>query len=117
MGKLLNVVLEVIESYNGYLNKLPSGCIAIANKFRDDQIQAALLNVKDFSEGVIWLTEAAELLKKNEVNVTSNIDKIHEFLTEINNALEIQDFHLVADLFEYEIAEFFEQCNRIVIEQ
>lgn len=112
-----NVVLEVIESYNDYLNRLPNGCIAIANKFRDDQIQSALSSVKDFSEGIIWLTEAAELLKKNEIDVDSNIEKIHEFLTEINNALEIQDFHLVADLFEHEIAEFFEQYSRIVIEQ
>ncbi|RTQ94294.1 hypothetical protein [Lysinibacillus telephonicus] len=114
---MTDIVLETIESYNEYLNKLPSGCIAIAKKFREDQIQAALLNVKDFSEGVIWLSEVSELLKKNSVNVESNIEKIHEFLTEINDALQIRDYHLVADLFEYEIAEFFEQCKKIVREQ
>ncbi|MDN4492202.1 hypothetical protein [Ureibacillus aquaedulcis] len=112
-----NVLFETVDSYNEYLKKLPEGCVAIANKFRNDQIQEALLNVKDFSEGVIWLSEAAEILKKNKVDVKSNIVKIHEFLIEINEALQIQDYYLVADLFEYEIADFFRHYQVIVIEQ
>ena len=104
-------VVEVIESYNEYLEKVPSGSRKISDYLRGDHVENALTMILDFSDGMTWLTQASDLLKKNQVNVTFEIEKIHEFLHEINLGLEIQDYVLVADMFEYEIAPFFENVK------
>lgn len=110
---MIKEVIEVIDSYNHYLTKVPNGSIQIANSLRKDEIQEALQMILDFSDGMGWLAQATELLQKNEVVITLDITKIHEFLNEINSGLEIQDYVLVADMFEYEIAPFFEEIQPI----
>lgn len=112
-----DLIVETIESYNIYLSKLPNGCLLIAEKLREDQIQVALNNIKDFTEGLIWLVDASDLLGKNEIKVEISIERVHEFLNEINDALEIQDYNLVADLFEYELIEFFANLDLIKLKQ
>lgn len=88
---------------------MPKGCVVIADLLRKEDIQAALENIQNFSLGAQWLLTAnTELVKENDI-VEINGLEIQEFLLEINNGLEIQDFVLVADLFEYEIAPFFEE--------
>lgn len=106
-----DLILDTIESYNNYLAILPDGCINIAEKLREDQIANALKDIKDFTEGVIWLVDAGTQLSKNEVEVTLNISQIHDFLNEINVSLQLNDYNLTADLFEYEIAEFFKTAT------
>lgn len=104
----MNIELkEVILSYNEYLGNIPNGLLYIVEKLREDNIQDAFLTIKDFSEGMLWLSEANELLRKNGLNVDLSIEKIQEFLIEVNEGLEKQDFVLVADMFEYEISPFF----------
>ncbi|MFJ7732323.1 hypothetical protein ACIQXF_10560 [Lysinibacillus sp. NPDC097231] len=107
-------VVEVIKSYNDYLTMVPIGTIQIANYLREDKVEKALQMILDFSEGMGWLVQAAELLGQNDVNVMFEIEKIHEFLYEVNAGLEIQDYVLVADMFEYEVAPFFEEVQPIV---
>lgn len=107
-------ISEVIESYNNYVKNIPSGAIYIANCLREDAIQDALIGIKDFSEGVIWLSEVSKLFEMKGINTTLEINRIEEFLIEINNGLEKQDYVLVADMFEYEIAPFFETVQEII---
>ncbi|MGE7999191.1 hypothetical protein ACQKOF_11000 [Lysinibacillus sp. NPDC093190] len=107
-------VIEVIISYNDYLAKVPAGNIQIANYLREDKIGNALQMILDFSEGMDWLIQAVELLGQNDVNVKFEAEKIHEFLHEVNTGLEIRDYVLVADMFEYEISPFFEELHPIV---
>ena len=109
----MNEIIEVIESYNEYIRKIPQGVMYIANCLREDQLNEALLTIKDFSEGVRWLSDAFELLKKNDIEVELNIEQIQAFLIEINTSLEKKDFLLVADLFEYEVVPFFENVMLI----
>lgn len=104
-----DIVLETIESYNEYIAKVSGGCVRISDFLRKDQISEAMRLILDFSEGMGWLVEASNLLMKNEVKATLEVEKIHEFLHEVNSGLEIQDYVLVADMFEYEIAPFFEK--------
>lgn len=106
-------VVEVIVSYNDYLTKVPDGSIQIANFLREDNLENALQMILNFSEGMGWLVQAAELLIQNDVNVQFEIEKIHGFLYEVNHGLEIQDYVVVADMFEYEIAPFFEEVQPI----
>jgi len=104
---------EVIDSFNQYIKNIAPGSLQIAEHLRKDEIQESLQLILHFSEGMIWLVQASDLLKQNDVQVTLHVEQIHEFLNEVNNGLEIQDYVLVADMFEYEIAPFFEQAAQI----
>lgn len=110
MEQLIN---DVKESYNQYIYKIPSGSIQIAELLREENIVEAGEIIKQFSEGVSWLIEATRLLNINGVSVSFDSLKIKDFLNEINEGLEIQDFNFVADLFEYEIAPFFKNIEVI----
>jgi len=109
----MNEVIEVINSYNEYILKVASGSIQIAEHLRKDEVPEAMQMILQFSEGMGWLVEASDLLSKNKVTVNLPVEQIHEFLNEINSGLELQDYVLVADMFEYEIAPFFEQLSPI----
>lgn len=107
------LLAETVESYNNYLIKIPRGCQTVADLLRADQIRNAMQIVADFSDGVIWLTTANDMFQKNGFKSELDSKKIHEFLNEVNNGLEIQDYVLVADMFEYEIKPFFEKYSAI----
>ncbi|CAM5191050.1 hypothetical protein UACE39S_04181 [Ureibacillus acetophenoni] len=106
-------VLEVIESYNNYIGRVSAGCIQIAEHLRKDEISEAMQMILQFSEGMGWLVQVSELLNQNNVEVNLESEKVNEFLNEINHGLEIQDYVIVADMFEYEIAPFFEESPHI----
>ena len=108
----MNILMkETMESYNQYISGLPNGCQAIADLIREDSIQEAVRNILQFSEGMGWIVDANRLLTENGQTVLLQPEKIHEFLDEVNNGLEIQDYVLVADMFEYEIKPFFEESS------
>ncbi|QOV10513.1 hypothetical protein [Viridibacillus arvi] len=110
---MTEILQDTIESYNGYLPRVIDGSKKIAENLRGDKVFEALKMILDFSEGMIWMIEASTLIKKNSVIVDLQVEKVQEYLNEINNGLEIQDYVLVADMFEYEIAPFFEECMPI----
>lgn len=110
----MNELYEVMESYNEYLNNIEKGIEYIATSLREDKINDGLLAIKDFSGGMLWLSEASELMKKNGAIAELGIEQLQEFLIEINEGLEKQDYVLVADLFEYEIAPFFKEVKQAV---
>ena len=103
----MELVTEVALSYKDYINKIPNGALYIANSLRTEYKKEALDEIKNFSEGITWLVNANNLLNKNGINFEIDIQKINEFLIEINDGLEIQDYILVSDIFEYEIAPYF----------
>lgn len=109
----MNELVEVVESYNSYIKNIAPGSVQIAEHLRKDEIQDALQLILQFSEGMSWLVEASDFLVQNGMNNNLDVTKIHEFLNEINSGLEIQDYVLVADMFEYEIAPFFEQVTEV----
>lgn len=104
-------IIDTVVSYNDYLKKLPEGCQTIADLVREDRIHEAMNIILQFSEGMGWVVDANLLLDKNGYPNPLRVERIHEFLKEINSGLEIQDYILVADMFEYEIKPFFEECT------
>lgn len=100
---------EIIESYNDYIKKIPAGCQQIADSLREDRITKAMQNIIDFSEGINWLAQVSDYFKQNGIAVNFETEKMHDYLNEINSGLEIQDYIVVADMFEYEISPFFEE--------
>lgn len=107
----MNEINDVLEDYNNYLECVPKGTVQIAEQLREDNMQEAFSAIKDFSEGVLWLSQASDFLKCNGVHVELDILKIQEFLVQVNEGLEKQDYVLVADMFEYEIAPFFKEVE------
>lgn len=105
------LIKDTIYSYNEYLLKMPSGCQSIADDIRKDNLSGAFKSILEFSEGAGWLISVNSLLEKNSYINPINTQKINEFLNEINSGLEIQDYVIVADMFEYEIKPFFEECT------
>lgn len=107
------LIMDTIESYNEYVVKIAPGSLKIAELLRHDEIAEAMQMILQFSEGLGWLVNAKELLTASDVQVNLQVEQIEGFLNEINSGLESQDFVLVADMFEYEIAEFFENIELI----
>lgn len=105
------IVLETMESYNNYVGQIIKGSNKIADDLRTGNVENALSMIKDFSEGLVWIIEVNQKLKEFGKDINLNISEIQEFFVEINEGLENKDFVLVADLFEYEIAPFFEQLE------
>lgn len=115
MRKLTNLIADILESYNAYINKVPKGCHLVAELLREEKNKDALEQIALFSEGVSWIIEVKEKLESKGMYLPFDESEIITFLGEINEALVIQDYVLVADLFEYEIAPFFESCTTIEI--
>lgn len=105
--------IEIINSYNEYTAKVSTGVVEIARVLREDNTTLALEMIKDFSEGVVWLIQVGAILKENDYYVDTDFMKMNEFLEEINEGLQLQDFVLVADIFEYEVAPFFESIDKV----
>ncbi|MFF2796878.1 hypothetical protein [Lysinibacillus xylanilyticus] len=105
------LIIETVISYNKYLNQIIDGCNSIVNKIKTDNFTEALQMILQFSEGVEWLAEVNEKLAHFGYQNQMSMEKNHEFLEQINSGLEIQDFILIADIFEYEIKPFFENCK------
>lgn len=103
------MVKESFESYRDYMRKMPNGCQQIADYLREDRIMEAGRIIAQFTEGLIWLVDMNKLLTPHNIVASLQEEQIFEFLNEINSGLEIQDFVIVADMFEYEIKPFFEQ--------
>lgn len=106
--KMSSEIKEIIEDYNGYINKLPSGCEKIVQFLSEDRIEDALASIVDLSEGIYWIVQVKEFLMNNmDIAVGWNEQEIINFLQEINEGLEIRDYVLVSDLIEYELIPFF----------
>lgn len=105
----MNELNELLVDYQQYLKKIAPGAIYISDKLKEEDLPAALAAISDFSEGMTWLTDATAHLKENGFEISLDTSHIKGFLIEINNGLEKSDFLLVSDIFEYEIAEYFER--------
>lgn len=109
------LIYETMESYNNYIDAVHQGSLDIAEKLRTENNEEALPMVKDFSEGLIWLIDVNTKLKDLGYSASLNMEEIQEFFVEINEGLLNQDYVLVADMFEYEIAPYFEQLEKYTI--
>ncbi|TCT20445.1 hypothetical protein EDD68_1138 [Melghiribacillus thermohalophilus] len=106
-----NIVTETQESFYIYIERVARGAMNIAEKIREEQVGEAMNMIADFSEGVMWISQVIELMKNQNYKIDIDPTKLNEFLSEINEGLEREDYVIVADLFEYEIHPFFKQSQ------
>ena len=106
-----SITLEDLKSsYDEYIKKVPSGSISIAEELRKENMDI-LKSIIDFSEGIEWLITVGGYLKDNAIEINLDKELLIDYLNNINEALIQEDFYLVADLFEYEIADYFEKLR------
>lgn len=111
------LIIETQQSYNDYLAKIVSGCDEIVENIQSNNIQKALQLILQFSEGTTWLVDVNQRLSTLGYSNELKHETIQEYLSQINSGLEMQDFVLVSDMFEYEIKPFFENCSFYFISQ
>lgn len=107
----VNELYEVIQSYNEYLRKLPEGCKVIATLLRENELVLAKENIMYFSEGLLWLNDAQQLLLLHDIKHNLEFDQIQHYLVQINNALEKEAFQEVATIFDSELYTHFNQLS------
>ena len=105
-------VQSVLEDYQMYLSNIPNGLVSLIALFRNNQKSEALKILSDFSEGLLWLEKASEYLKTSNIEIEYDIQKVILNLEEINEALQSEDFLLVADILEYELLEYFTNLTK-----
>lgn len=101
--------LEIVDEYYKYVAKIPAGLQYIADNLRTDNVQIALNEILNFSEGITWIKQMEEILTDQGVNTNFDKLQLEDYLNLINEGLEKQDFVLVADIFEYEVLPYFEK--------
>lgn len=101
---------DLKKSYDEYIEKVPAGCIKIAEELRKENMDI-LKSIIDFSEGMEWLIAVNNHFTEQGIQMELNQPLLIDYLNNINEALMQEDFYLVADLFEYEIADYFEKLR------
>lgn len=103
------IIRETQETFFLYLVNVKNACLTLSENLRTDRIGEALNTITQFVEGASWIINVVTLMHQNGYGFNVSVEELNEFLQEINDGLEIQDYVLVADLFEYEIAPFIEK--------
>jgi hypothetical protein len=109
---MTNLIYETQESFYLYIERIVEGAQTIADYLREDKVGEAMQRIAQFSEGVTWLTQVIVLMREHRYHIEIDPSQMNEFLQEINDGLERQDYVIVADMFEYEIKSFFEEVAK-----
>lgn len=107
----MNNLNDITNTYYEYISKVSQGCVVIANLFRETQINEGISNLLNFIEGFEGLVKIEQFMTENGYFINSRLAEANEFLNEITEALEVQDYTLIADLFEYEIVPLFSSAS------
>ncbi|AYC28950.1 hypothetical protein [Paenisporosarcina cavernae] len=102
---------ELYSSLSNYLEILPSGCEKIAQMFREGNQDIAFKSINDFSDGIEWFVTITNHLNKNGYTINLEEEQLKMHLQEVNICLNNNDEVMLADLFEYELAPFFENIK------
>ncbi|WP_226670813.1 hypothetical protein [Metabacillus litoralis] len=96
------LVQETIQSLTEFLPKIAEVCILISEDLRADKESEALSNINDFINAMEWSTQAINGIISLGYNLGINTNELNDFLKEAQEGLEVHDYVLVADMFEYE---------------
>jgi len=105
------IIIETQDSYYNYISNVSNGCQFISDKIREGNLSIAISSIMDFSEGLSWVLNVERQMEVHQYFIKSATIKVAEFLTQINEAMEHEDYVLIADMFEYEIQPIFEEAK------
>lgn len=116
-GRFMKTISEEIrDSYYEYVMKIEDGCLIITDLLRKGKYTKAFETIISFAEGIQWLLVVEETMRKESYVINSRINEANDYLMQINESFEMEDFVTVADIFEYEIAPIFSSATEWVFE-
>jgi len=107
---MTDLIYETQDSFYEYITRVANGTEIIADYLREDKVGEAMQLIVQFSEGVTWLIQVILLMRENYYYINIDPSQLNQFLIEVNDGLERQDYVIVADMFEYEIKPFFQEA-------
>jgi len=110
-------MLELLESIELYLPKLVAASANMAEDIQAGNEGQAFVILKDYIEGMMWLTEAISTIKSinSEYLATVNLEELTGKLRDLEQAMSSQDYVLLADILEYEIQEILKDYLSSVV--
>lgn len=108
MLRVEQLVRETIESCVDYMPKLIKAVSEIGEKIQSGNEAAGICLMPPVFEGLQWVIEAILGMQQNGFLHEIDTERLTKQFKELENALEIRDYVLIADLFEYEIGPVLE---------
>lgn len=105
-----NEMIEVLKTADEYLEKLKKGIINIVEKIQAGNEMEGLGGIPAVADGIEWIIEAINSTKPVQKEIIE-FDDINQFLNEIVEAIENEDYTLTGDLFNYEILPILERIH------
>lgn len=112
MDKLIH---ETIGSLGEYLPILIEGCKEISRDLQTGNEAGGLDRLPLVLEGLQWVVDAVDGIKNNGETLGVDEKALMTHFKEMEGALEIGDYVLLADLFEYEIVPILEHWADVLI--
>ena len=101
---------EVLQTVYEYLYNLKDGIKNIAYLIDGGNEEETFNIIAQVAEGLQWIDEAMNATKQFHKNKL-NLQEINDFIGEISEALENEDYILVSDLFTYEITPLIDKLH------
>ena len=109
----MNEQFETLVMASDYLDKLIPGIEKVVPTIRDFRLDECGNDLADIFDGINWLTQVIALTKeiqKEEIDAT----EINDFMEEMAEGFEDEDYILMADLFEYEVLPILNNWNEVI---
>lgn len=105
---MLQLVLETLESCEEYIPKLISATSNIAFHLQSGNEAKGTELLEPVYEGIRWVIDAVNGIQLNGYPMDIDVSEMKEILVSMEEALEMRDYVLLADLFEYEMTPMLE---------
>lgn len=105
-----NEMIEALNTADEYLEKLKNAIMNVSELIQEGKEQEAIHIIPEIAEGLDWLIQIVNLT----INVQKeaiNINEVGEFIEQIVEAFENEDYILVGDLFNYEMLPLLENVH------
>ncbi len=103
--------IEALKTADEYLDNLEKGIINVFELIQEGNEQQGIKTIPQIADGMDWVSQVIE--KTREVQEEEiRIGDINEYLEQIIEALENEDYILVGDLFNYEILPIMERAHK-----
>ncbi len=113
------LIKETRRSCQDYLPKLIQATSSISHGLQSGNEVEAMAVLPDVITGLQWLVEAVRGMQGNGCDLDISSDLLTAHFHELEQALRVKDYILLADLFEYEITPTLEDWLKkvTIIEQ
>ena len=108
------LVKETLESCLDYLPKLIRAVSEIPEMLQSGNEAAGIRLLPPVFDGLQWVMEAIQGMQRNGFLREVDLGSLAKHFKELESALEIRDYVLIADLFEYEIEPVLEEWLKTI---